>query len=773
MKRTLTLLLAVCLGLCGLAASPLTGLLERIDKGASRKIAFEIREDKNGKDYFEVTRKGKKPLIRANNYVNAAVGLNWYLKYQCGIHLTWNCMQTPLPNALPIPAKPMRHETDLTLRYDFNYCTFSYSMAFWDWARWEKEIDWMALHGINMPLAAVGHECVWRRMMLRLGYTEEEVGRFIAGPAFLAWWEMNNLEGWGGPLPLSWYGQQETLQRQILGRMKEFGMTPVLPGYSGMCPSQAMRGKEGTAHTEGHGLASEESAQSSLQLWNGFTRPGVIFPGDKRFDEYARLFYEETERLYGKAAYYSIDPFHEAKHLPTDLDIGEAGKDIMRAMKLYGNPEAKWVLQGWSENPRDEMIAAIEPGDLLILDLFSECRPQYGDPQSIWYREQGYREHDWLFCMLENFGANVGMHGRMDQLLENYARARKSFAPHMKGWGFTMEGSETNPVMYELMSEIPWRAEEVDKKAWVTRYAMARYGMLLHESAWGESARKAIAEAWQLLSDGIYNCPRGNNQQGPSESIFCSRPSLRSYQASSWSKMVPYYSAHSTLQAATLLASVAETLQEARERGDITEAAWNNYEYDLVDVCRQAIADRARVVYHQTIADFMNFDREAFSQHSKTFLNLLLCQDSLLATRSEFRVGRWTEQAKRLAQNEEEARLYEWNARVQITTWGNRYCADTGKLRDYAHKEWNGLLKDFYFPRWKHFFEILDKELMGELPMSPIGNSSTKTDTNPAFTIDWYAMEEPWTLDRTPYPSEGVGNAVEMVKRVLGTHLNP
>ena len=203
MKRTLTLLLAVCLGLCGLAASPLTGLLERIDKGASRKIAFEIREDKNGKDYFELTRKGKKPLIRANNYVNAAVGLNWYLKYQCGIHLTWNCMQTPLPDTLPVPAETMRHETDLTLRYDFNYCTFSYSMAFWDWARWEREIDWMALHGINMPLAAVGHECVWRRMMLRLGYTEEEVGRFIAGPAFLAWWEMNNLEGWAvrSPFP--------------------------------------------------------------------------------------------------------------------------------------------------------------------------------------------------------------------------------------------------------------------------------------------------------------------------------------------------------------------------------------------------------------------------------------------------------------------------------------------------------------------------------------------------------------------------------------------
>lgn len=32
----------------------------------------------------------------------------------------------------------------------------SYSMAFWDWERWEQEIDWMALQGINMPLAFTG-----------------------------------------------------------------------------------------------------------------------------------------------------------------------------------------------------------------------------------------------------------------------------------------------------------------------------------------------------------------------------------------------------------------------------------------------------------------------------------------------------------------------------------------------------------------------------------------------------------------------------------------
>ena len=32
----------------------------------------------------------------------------------------------------------------------------SYSMAYWDWERWEAEIDWMALQGINLPLAFTG-----------------------------------------------------------------------------------------------------------------------------------------------------------------------------------------------------------------------------------------------------------------------------------------------------------------------------------------------------------------------------------------------------------------------------------------------------------------------------------------------------------------------------------------------------------------------------------------------------------------------------------------
>ena len=677
---------------------------------------FKIEKVKSQTDFFELDQQGKKVVVRGNTWVNIASGVNWYLKYYAGIHLSWNQMQAKLPATLPAVKTKERHETDLTLRYDFNYCTFSYSMAFWDWKRWEREIDWMALHGVNLPLAIVGEECVWRNMLLKLGYSEEEIGRFIAGPAFLAWWEMNNLEGWGGPLPLSWYQRQEKLQKQILARMKQLDMHPVLPGYCGMVPHDA-KAKLGLNVAD-------------AGLWNGFQRPANLLPTDSRFSEIATLYYNELTKLFGKADYYSMDPFHESNDDP-NIDYAKAGEAMMQVMKRV-NPQAVWVIQGWTENPRPAMVDGMKTGDLLVLDLFSECRPMFGIP-SIWKRDEGYKQHPWL---LDNF----------------YSDKR-----NCQGIGFTMEGSENNPVMFELMSELPWRPEKFTKEAWIKDYVEARYGV--------EDA--AIEQAWMILVNSIYNCPAGNNQQGPHESIFCGRPSLNNFQASSWSKMKNYYDPADTKEAARLMNSVAEKY-----------CGNNNFEYDLVDITRQALADQARQQYQHTIADYKGFDRQRFDQDAARFLEMLLMQDKLLGTRAEFRLGHWTQDAINAGSSAAEKKLYEWNARVQITTWGNRYCADTGGLRDYAHKEWQGLLKDFYYPRWKAYFEALAAQMKAQTAPQPEllggGPNATKTAAElfqmalpQEVKLDYYAMEEPWTLQQNPYTVAPEGSPVEVARQAM------
>jgi len=714
MKR-LTAIIALFLLLpIALKADPVSDMLERIDPGSSKSFIFQVK--KADRDFFELESRKSRIVVRGNNYVSIATGLNWYLKYYAGINLTWNDMKADIPDVLPAVPVKERHETDLALRYDFNYCTFSYSMPFWGWERWEQEIDWMALHGINLPLAAVGAECVWRNFFLRLGYSEEEVASIIAGPAFLAWFEMNNIEGWAGPLPDDWYDQQEALQKKILARMKEWGIDPVLPGYSGMVPHDA---------DTKLGLNISDPG-----LWNGILRPAVLNPEDERFAEIAKIYYEEQAKLFGVVDYYSMDPFHESA-TSGGIDFGKAGEAVMKAMKEV-NKDAIWVLQAWSENPRDEMTDPLKKGDLLILDLFSECRPMWG-MESIWKKPNGFAQHDWLFCLLENFGGRIGLHGRMDQLIENFYRTKTDpMAANIKGIGLTMEGGQNNPLMFELMSELPWRPQQFTKEEWIKDYCFARYGV--HDSV--------IEEAWTILAQSILNCPRSNNQQGCHESIFCARPSKNAFWVYERSKLANYYDPEDTRKAAELILSVAD-----KYKGN------NNFEYDLVDIVRQAIADEGRVLYQHSIADFKAFNKSGYEQYRDRFLNAILVQDKLLSSRSDFMVGTWIADALALANNEAEVELYEWNARVQIATWGNRDCANKGKLHDYAHKEWNGILKDFYYPRWKTFYDALDAEFEGA----------------PEAEIDWYAVEEPWAKQRNTYPNQPLADPVDAARQAYNT----
>ena len=710
-KRNLLIAFMFFIALQLFAATPIEGLLERIDKGASRKIMTEtVRSDR---DFFEITSKNGNPLIRGNNYVSIASGINWYLKYSVGVHLTWNSMHASLPATLPLVQGVERHTTDIKHRYYLNYCTLSYSMAFWDWKRWEQELDWMALHGINLCLDIVGTDVVWRNVLLKLGYTKDEANEFVAGPAFQAWWLMNNLEGWGGPNSDNWYQQRERLQKQIMKRMKELGINVCLPGYSGMVPHDAK---------ERLGLDVADPGK-----WNDYKRPAFLQPTSKRFAEIASIYYKEQQRLYGKADFYSMDPFHEGGNAG-GVDLRKAGEAIMGAMKAV-NPNAVWVVQAWGACPYPSMIKHLKNGDMLVLDLYSENRPQWGNSESTWYRKEGFNGHDWAFCMLLNFGGNVGMFGKLQHVVDEYYKARcSSFKSTMKGVGLTMEGIENNPVMYELVSELPWRDAKFSWKEWLHDYVEARYGNINNAK---------VHDAWLLLARSVYGAGAKIVEQGCHESVLCARPALDVYQVSSWSEMEEFYNPDDVIRAARLMVEASHEVK-----------ANDNFRYDLVDVTRQAIAEQARYVYDEVVAAYKAKDRKMFDYTTKRFLDILLQQDRLLSSMPDFMVGGWIRSARNLGQNEQERNHYEWNARVQITTWGNRSAAERGGLREYAHKEWNGVLADFYYPRWKAYFEALAATLDGK----------------PMKDIDFYAMDEKWTLLHNVYPYEAQGNPVEFAQ---------
>lgn len=229
------------------------------------KFIFEIRDQLNGNDVFEVSdsRDGK-VLIKGNNGVSLASGFNYYLKNYCNV--SYNPIMgsnLKMPETMPSVGERVVIDTPYEYRYALNFCTYSYTMSFWDWDQYEEFLDWCAMNGVNLVLDIIGQEEVLRRTLNEFGYSDEEVKEFISGPAYFAWFYMQNMTGFGGPLPNDWFEQRAELGRKMHDRMQSFGINPVLQGYSGMVPRD-FKEKNPEAQTISQGG------------WCGFDRPDML-----------------------------------------------------------------------------------------------------------------------------------------------------------------------------------------------------------------------------------------------------------------------------------------------------------------------------------------------------------------------------------------------------------------------------------------------------------------------------------------------------------------
>ena len=132
------------------------GLATRVLKHKADQFIFERIDKNNSADLFEISGCNGKILIKGNNGISMASGLNWYLKKYCKVQFSIIDEQLNLPDKLPRPTSTEQVRTTYNYRYFFNVCTFSYTMAWWDWKQWERQIDWMAMNGVNLMLLSAG-----------------------------------------------------------------------------------------------------------------------------------------------------------------------------------------------------------------------------------------------------------------------------------------------------------------------------------------------------------------------------------------------------------------------------------------------------------------------------------------------------------------------------------------------------------------------------------------------------------------------------------------
>lgn len=174
------------------------GVIQRTIPELEDRLILKIVPSENEKDYCEIKALDGILTVKGNNAISLCRGVYDYLRSDLHCIISWDGNQLEIPERLP-DTELRKIVSPVKFRHYLNLCTAGYTMAFWDWERWEREIDWMALHGINMPLAMNGQEKVWQSVWQKMGLSDLEARTFFSGPAFLPWSRMGCLSKWGGP----------------------------------------------------------------------------------------------------------------------------------------------------------------------------------------------------------------------------------------------------------------------------------------------------------------------------------------------------------------------------------------------------------------------------------------------------------------------------------------------------------------------------------------------------------------------------------------------
>lgn len=662
----------VCMCLCAVFASAqsvreVKKVIERFSGGNRLPVSVSLSLDKqDGCDVFETSVKGGTLRIAGSSGVAACRGFYEYVKRNGWGLSSWTGNRLEWPETLA-PMEKRRVVSPFKHHYYLNVVTYGYTMPYWDWNRWEREIDWMALHGVDMPLALVANEAISARVWKKLGLTDEEIAGYFVGPAHLPWMRMGNLSGIDGPLTASWHEGQIALQYRILKRMRALGMKPICPGFAGFVPRAIQR--------------LYPKAQLIETAWcGGVFHNWMLSPDEPLFGRIGRMFVEEWEKEFGPTDYYIADSFNEmevpfppkgtAERYERLATYGEAVYESIKA----GNPKATWVMQGWmfgyqrsvwDYETLQALVSRVPDDKMLLLDLAVDYNRCFWRISTNWDFYKGFFNKEWVYSVIPNMGGKTGMTGVLDFYANGRLEALRSPEKgRLAGYGMAPEGIENNEVIYELVCDGGWSDKEIDLDTWLDNYSLCRYGQ---NNDW-------VREYWKGMRKSVYGSftdhPRYNWQFRPGS---VKRGSIRVND--------------------DFFAGIEQLGRAAQELGGSPL-----YVADMIEMTAQYAGAKMERLVQALDAAYQTGDRAKAAEWEAEFEYLAAETDRLLCSHPVLRLENWLDYARRWGQTPEQKDDYEQNARRIVTIWGP-------PVDDYSARIWSGLLRDYYLPRWKHYFE--------------------------------------------------------------------
>lgn len=682
-------------------------------------FTFEIAPNtKNDDDYFELSDVDGKIHIKGNKGITITTGLNYYYKNYANVMIAEQTMQNKMPDKLVKIGTTVRKETPYSVRYAYNYCTLSYTYAFFGEEEWQRENDWLALNGVNVVLDLAGQEAVWVKFLMNFGYSFDDAKDWLTGPAYYAWQFMDNMESFGGPIPDQYINDRVKLARDTQRWKNSLGMQTVLQGYAGMVPTNFKQFQPNVDVIKQGG-------------WNGFSRPDMIATDSPLYDQYASIFYEAQEYVYGKTSnYYAVDPFHEGGIRPEGLGDATIADEVLNSMLEY-DENAVWIVQGWQSNPTNELLKGM--GDrredhVLIIDLIKYPieswtkydRTNYGSTKLDAVEFNGT---SWAWGLLANFGGNPSMHGQMQVMVDNILKAQKT-SKHMVGIGIISEAMYDNPIMYDLIFDLAWADESFNLNQWMDSYLSRRYG----------GSSENIKNAWKIMKDANYD----HGVRYTNELFGMKSKAPQDYGTQS----IPYD--------ASKLETAFKLLTKDYDKFKDSEG----YRYDLTEIMRQMVSNYAVLTYNDVLAAKNKKDLEAFKDHKVKFLKAFDVLNEVQATQKEQLAGEWIGKAQDLAQGYDDFSkdTFELNAKTLITSWGSR--SSHRNLKDYGWRNYEGMFLDLYKKNWEDYLNKVEKNLTDGSAIQTISASNY-------FDIYW-----DWNMSKQSYTRDAKDSAEEIINVV-------
>lgn len=641
-----------------------SGVIQRFANDKKTDVKLSVIDKQNGCDVFETQVTDGRLEIRGSSGVALCRGFYDYIKTNGYGIASWSGNRCDLPGQLsdsPLQktVSPFPHH------YYFNVVTYGYSTPYWDWKRWEQEIDWMALHGIDMPLALVANEAISARIFKKIGLTDDEINAYFVGPAHSPWMRMGNISHIDGPLPAEWHKDQVKLQHQILKRMKGLGMKPVCPGFAGFVPQALKRLYPNLNIVE--------------TSWAGAFHNWMLSPEEELFSRIGQLFIEEWEKEFGKNDFYIIDSFNEMeipfppKGTPERYKLlASYGENVYSSIKA-GNPDAVWVMQGWmfgyQRNIWDyetlqALVSKVPDDKMLLLDLAVDYSKIFWNNGANWEFYKGFYNKPWIYSVIPNMGGKTGLTGVLSFYANGHLEALESANKgRLSGFGMAPEGIENNEVIYELLSDAGWSNKKIDTDQWLADYSACRYGRRCGK----------LAATWDGLRKSVYGSftdhPRYNWQFRPGR------------VSTGTINITPDFFA-----AIENFAACAPELKDSELYG-----------VDLAELAAAYVGGKLEILATAINNAYLYGDQEKAAALEKEFITLATGMDKVLESHPIHQLERWLGFARKHGNSEALKNYYEKNARRIVTVWGP-------PIDDYSARIWSGLIRDYYLPRWQHYF---------------------------------------------------------------------